>query len=48
MKWSSLPRRYMQRFRVQPYPKQGKDYNEWLMLQKGISPRQKARDEPER
>ena len=30
------------------YPKQGKDYNEWLMLQKGISPRQNARNEPER
>ena len=30
------------------YSKQGKDYNEWLMLQKGISPRQRARDELER
>lgn len=30
------------------YPKKGKDYNEWLMLQKGISPRQRARDERSR
>ena len=30
------------------YPKQGKDYNEWLMLQKGISPRQRAQTAPER
>lgn len=30
------------------YSKQGKDYNEWLMFQKGISPRQRARDELER
>lgn len=30
------------------YPQKGKDYNEWLMLQKGISPRQRARDELER
>lgn len=29
-------------------PVQGKDYNEWLMRQKGISPRPKARNEPER
>ena len=30
------------------FPDQGKDYNEWLMRQKGISPRPRARDEPER
>lgn len=30
------------------YPQKGKDYNEWLMLQKGISPRQRTRDELER
>lgn len=29
-------------------PAEGKDYNEWLMRQKGISPRQRARNEPER
>ena len=29
-------------------PADGKDYNEWLMRQKGISPRQRARNEPER
>ena len=29
-------------------PTEGKDYNEWLMRQKGISPRQRARNEPER
>lgn len=32
---------------VEP-PAEGKDYNEWLMRQKGISPRQRARNEPER
>ena len=29
-------------------PADGKDYNEWLMRQKGISPRPRARNEPER
>lgn len=29
-------------------PAEGKDYNEWLLRQKGISPRQRARNEPER
>ena len=29
-------------------PAEGKDYNEWLMRQKGISPRRRARNEPER
>ena len=29
-------------------PAEGKDYNEWLMHQKGISPRPRARNEPER
>ena len=29
-------------------PAEGKDYNEWLMRQKGISPRPRARNEPER
>ena len=29
-------------------PAEGKDYNEWLMRQKGISPRQRARNELER
>ena len=29
-------------------PAKGKDYNEWLLRQKGISPRQRARNEPER
>lgn len=32
---------------VEP-PAEGKDYNEWLLRQKGISPRQRARNEPER
>lgn len=30
------------------FPDQGKDYNEWLMRQKGIAPRPRARDKPER
>ena len=29
-------------------PAEGKDYNEWLLRQKGISPRQRARNEPDR
>ena len=29
-------------------PAEGKDYNEWLMRQKGISPQPRARNEPER
>lgn len=30
------------------HPAQGKDYNEWLMLQKGFSPRQRSPSQPER